>query len=169
MTWHTAKPRQPALQSCDERILENFTVVLSRLCAQVSWHAVTDERASTIISCSDPSRISLRMAAKRSGTSVYSPCSRHGAHPSVPACLLFVHRSASGSARHVASRRAMAARPAGHAVGVLRIAVRRFWRLPNSRGRLGARSRAELEMGAKWRATAAPQPRRARRKCAAYA
>ena len=50
VTQNTAKPRQPGLHSHDESIYLKFTAVLSRHCAQVSWHAATDERASTILS-----------------------------------------------------------------------------------------------------------------------
>ena len=41
-------------------------------------------------------------------------------------------------------------------MGVPRVAVRRFWRLSSTRGRLGARSRVDLNFRAKWW----PQPRR---------
>ena len=166
VTQNTAKPRHPVLQSRDESTSLNFTLVV--FCAQVASHAATDECGSAIILCSDPSRISPRIPAKI-GTSRSSPCSRHGAHPSVPSCLVSVpwsvHPSASGSARHVTCRRATATRSAGFAVRLPRIAVRRFWR-PSS-GRPGARSRADSENRAKWRVAASPQPRRADHRCAA--
>ena len=169
VTQNTAQPRQPGLHSRDESIYLKFTAVLSRHCVQVSWRAVTGECASTIFSCLDPSRTSPRIAATRSGTPRSSSCSRHGAHPSVPSCLLFVHCSASGSAWHITSRRAMATRPAGCAVGVLSLATRRFSWLSSTRGRPEARSRVDLKIGAKWRAAVALQPRRAGRRSAAHA
>ena len=168
MTQNTAQPRQPGLHSRDESIYLKFTTVLCRHCTQVSWRAVTGECASTIFSCLDPSRTSSRIAATRSGTPRSSSCSHHGAHASVPSCLLFVRCSASGSAWHITSRRVMATRPAGCAVGVLRVAMRRFSRLSSTRGRPGARSRVDLNFRAKWWATAAPQVRRAGRRCAAH-
>lgn len=164
VTQNTAKPRHPVLQSRDESTSLNFTLVRTGCLARcdgrvrLGHHFVSRVRA----------RISPRIPAKI-GTSRSSPCSRHGAHPSVPSCLVSVpwsvHPSASGSARHVTCRRATATRSAGFAVRVPRIAVRRFWR-PSS-GRPGARSRADSENRAKWRVAASPQPRRADHRCAA--
>ena len=169
VTQNTAQPRHPVLQSRDESTSLNFTLVLLSSSAHRLPRTLRRTSAARPSFCARThSRISPRISAK-TGTSRSSPCSRHGAHPSVPSCLVSVpwsvHPSASGSARHVTCRRATATRSAGFAVRLPRIAVRRFWR-PSS-GRPGARSRADSENRAKWRVAASPQPRRADHRCAA--
>lgn len=156
--WNTAAPRQPILLSLDDSIFLQFTTVLSRHCAQISSLSLTEVLALAINLGSRSSRVFTRIPAKHPGTSLSLTCSRHCTYPPVPSWVVQVHCSPSGGALHMASRRVMATRPAALAAGVPRLATYRLWRLSGTGGRAGARSRAGLKIGAKWRAV----PRRTR-------
>ena len=98
VTWNTAAPRQPILLSRDESIFLQFTAVLSRHCAQISSHSLTEVQALAINLGSRPSRVFTKMPAKHPGTSLSLTCSRHCTYPPVPSSLVQVHCSPSGGA-----------------------------------------------------------------------